>query len=331
MREAARRQRHPRATRILLVSAIGLVVAGVAAVPPGILAARRGERAAAEAFRGRAEVLTRSLASVAAGQVALRAEGYATIRDLTAARRSMPEATSVTITGPHQDEIYNSERCSVRDYVLASDEEAWQSVRESGAFRPAEESAGDELGRKGVIGDFQREVEERLRAALGDRVNRYAEGRAALNAARAGPRGRIPPQLSEARQALFALGREIDQALSAEVEALGPVRSYPAFDPAQRAGSYVFYSPIVFFDPSVSYFCNGMVRVAVETSSLELAMQDARRRAGSTAVGFGLLAFGVGAAAAGLTATRWGSGAAPRRQGGGASSPVRRKGGKARG
>lgn len=76
------------------------------------------------------------------------------------------------------------------------------------------------------------------------------------------------------------------------------VRSYPVFDPRKPGPSYLFYSPIVFFDPSVEYFCNGMVRLTVDASSLGASAARASRRAALASGGFGLLALLVGAAGA---------------------------------
>lgn len=285
-----------RAGFVLLVCALVAVVALIASIPAGIVSASAWRRADAEAFRTRAEQLTSALAAFSATQVALRQEGYATIRDVTAARRSMPEAVSVTITGPHANEIYNSERCSVRDYVLASDEAAWEQALEAGSFRPANVTASDEVARKGVIADFQREVEAKLGAALAERVRAYNAKRAELAALRAAS-GRAPAQDREqVLRTLWALGREIDDTVSRELTSLGAVRSYPAFDPRRPAPSYLFYAPIVFFDPSVEYFCNGMVRLTVDASSLGASAARANRRAALVSGGFGLLALLAGAA-----------------------------------
>jgi hypothetical protein len=330
VKEAGRRATPPSWRFVLPVSALALVVAAAAAIPPGVIAAGAAARGAAESFRSRAEQLARALAAFSVTQVALRSEGYATIRDVTAARHSMPEAVSVTISGPHQDEIYNSQRCSVRDYVLASDEAAWEDARAEGRFSPASRSTGDEAARKGIIADFQREVEARLTAVLDGRVREFMVRRTALRAMDSGPRKGSSGERLDAHGALSALGREIDEALSAELTALGSVRSYPGFDPKALADRYVFYAPIAFFDPSVPYFCNGMVRLTVETSSLRLAMQGARRQAATTAAGFGLLAFGLGVGVAvGFAASGAVTPRAPAPRGRGTSSARREKGGKA--
>lgn len=262
-----------RAGRILVPGALCLLVAAVASIPAGVLAAAGARREAAESLRARAEQLTRALAAFSTTRVAMRQEGYLTIGDVTTARQSMPEALSVTITGPHQNEIYNSERCSVRDYVLASDEASWEQVLEEGSFRPGNVTASDEVARKGVIADFQREVEQRLGHALGELVQRYRDGQQAL-------------------------GLEIDETLSRELTAMGAVRSYPAFDQRRPAPSYIFYAPIAFFDPTVDYFCSGMVRLTVDTSSLGASAARAGRRAWIAAGGFGLLALCLGAGGA---------------------------------
>ena len=280
MKELRRKGAGLRLKFTLLVVVLVILVVLIVAVPLGYQMTNNQQTVLATGLRKQSEILIGSLSSAATSQIKLRSEGYATIAEVPSGRTAMAEALHATITGPatrpENGPDPNAQPGAVRDFVWASDEKKWKDLRDAGTFKPAELPADDELAAAGIVKDFQQEIEDKLSAAMGTQISRYLDLREQGKALESGPRRASPERINEARLELRRLGREIDRDLAEQLAALGPLRSYPAFETRTPVDQYIFYYPIVYFDPEDSYLSHGMVRLSVGTEAIRQSIARAQ-------------------------------------------------------
>jgi serine phosphatase RsbU (regulator of sigma subunit) len=302
MKELRRKGAGLRLKFTLLVVVLVILVILIVAVPLGYQMRNNQQEVLATGLQKQGEILIGSIASAATSQIKLRSEGYATIVDVPSGRKAMPEALYATITGPRAwnagEPDPNTLPGVVRDFVWASDEKSWTDSRAAGTFKPAVSLVEDVLVAQGIVAGFQKEIEDKLQATVGPLVSRYLDLRARRRALEAGPRRGTAEQIAEVRAELGTLGKEIDRALAEQVADLKPLRSYPAFQSSTPVDQYIFYYPIVYFDPDDSYYYHGLVRLAVGTERIRASIARAQIALVQITGAIALLAVALGVAGA---------------------------------
>lgn len=294
MRELRRKGAGLRLKFTMLVVILVIIVVLIVAVPLGFQMTNNQRAALATGMSKQSEILIGSIASAAMNQIKLGDQGYTPIADVPGSRLAMSEALYATITGPSPDAAANANPDVARDFVWASDEKIWKELRDSGKFSPATQQAADELAKEGVALTFQKEIDGRLSAALEPLVSKYRDIRAQMRALSGKTDKASIARYNELLPTLGPLGTEIDKQLEEQLTALGPFRSYPAFDARTPVDTYIFYYPVVYFAPDDSFFYHGLVRLAVGTKTIQQAIARAQLALLSTTGGIALFAVALG-------------------------------------
>jgi HAMP domain-containing protein len=294
MQELKRKGAGLRLKFTMLVVVLVIIVVLIVAVPLGLQMTNNQRAALASGLSKQSEILIGSIASAAMNQIKLGDQGYAPIADVPGTRLAMVEALYATITGPSPDPAVNANPDAARDLVWASDEKSWKEKRDAAKFKPATEQAADELAKGGVVLAFQKEIDGRLLAVLDPLVSKYRDIRAQMRALSGKTDKASIARYNELQPTLGPLGTEIDKQLEEQLTALGPFRSYPAFDARTPFDTYVFYYPIVYFAPDDSFFYHGMVRLAVGTRAIRDEIARAQLNLVKITGGIALLAVALG-------------------------------------
>jgi hypothetical protein len=294
MQELKRKGAGLRLKFTMLVVVLVIIVVLIVAVPLGFQMTNNQRAALASGLSKQSEILIGSLTSAAMSSIKEGDQGYASVATVPASRLAMSEAIYATITGPSPDPAANANPDVPRDYVWASDVKKWKDLRDSGGFKPATRQEDDLLSTEGVALALQKEIDAKLTAALDPLVSRYRDLRAQSQALEGKTDKASFARYNELLDSQGLLGKEIDKQLEEQLAAVGLFRSYPTFDPRAPVDTYIFYHPIVYFTPGDPFYYHGLVRLGVETKTIQQAIAQAQLALLRVTGGIALLAVALG-------------------------------------
>jgi hypothetical protein len=269
MKELQRKGAGLRLKFTLLMVVLVTIIVLIVSVPLGVQMIGQQSQSLADGLDKRTRLLIGTIAASAEAEIRKGTAnggdiGISTVPDII---KPMEEARFTTITGPVGDPV-QFPNTAARDFVWASNSDAWKKRKAAGTFEVAMEQEKDVLSDQVVL-DLQRRINDAaprsLAAELADwqkARDRYLE----LNVMR----NRTVQEQTEFAGILRDLPKKvtnIDSALKILPE--NDVYSEPRFDLHKSlAPHYLFYKPIVYFVPGDRSFYQGLVRLDIDTTTI---------------------------------------------------------------
>ncbi len=276
MKELQKRGAGLRLKFTLLMVVLVTIIVLIVSVPLGVQMIGQQSQSLADGLEKRTSLLIGTIAANAEaelrkGTVQGGDVGIGTVPDSI---KPMEEAIYTTITGPADEQRFPN--TTARDFVWASNSDAWQKRKASRTFQVAMEQEKDSLSAS-VVPDLQKRINDAAPRALAAELADWQKARdrfQELDAIRA----RTAAQQVEESAILKDLPKKIaniDAALKSLPE--NSVSSEPGFDPHKPlAPRYIFYKPIVYFVTADRSFYQGLVRLAIDTTTITNQIKESR-------------------------------------------------------
>jgi len=275
MKELQRRGVGLRLKFTLLMVVLVTIIVLIVSVPLGVQMIGQQSQSLADGLEKRTRLLIGTLAASAEAEIRKGTAnggdvGIGTVPDII---KPMEEARFTTITGP-ADVLQFPNTPPQRDFVWASNSDAWKKQKAAGTFRVANQQENDELSAK-IVPDLQNRINDVAPHALAAELDDWQKARDRYQELDS-MRGRTPQEQAEYISILKDLPKKIaniDSALKTLPE--NDVYSQPQFDPHKPlAPRYLFYKPIVYFVPGDRSFYQGLVRLEVDTTTITRQIAD---------------------------------------------------------
>ena len=266
MKELQRKGAGLRLKFILLMVVLVTIIVLIVSVPLGVQMIGQQSRSLTDGLDKRMRLLIGTIAASAEAEIRKGTAnggdtGMATVPDLI---KTVEEARFTTITGP----IADPGQSAARDFVWASNSDAWKKRKTDGTFQIATEQETDALSEK-VVPDLQKRINDAAPRSLAAELSDWQKARD-RSLELGAMRNRTAQELTEYTGILRDLPKKItniDTALKVLPE--NDVYSEPRFDLHKSlAPRYLFYKPIVYFVPGDRSFYQGLVRLDVDTTTI---------------------------------------------------------------
>ena len=257
---------------VVLVTIIVLIVS----VPLGVQMIGQQSQSLADGLDKRTRLLIGTIAASAEAEIRKGTAnggdvGIGTVPDTI---KPLEEARFTTITGPADATRFPN--TPARDFVWASNSDAWNKRKASRTFQVAMEQENDALSAS-IVPGLQKLINEAAPRALAAELADWQKSRDRFQELEA-MRARTAAEQVELAGILKDLPKKvsnIDSALKTLPE--NSVSSLPQFDPLKPlAPRYLFYKPIVFFVPGDKSFYQGLVRLEVDTTTITRQIRESR-------------------------------------------------------
>jgi serine phosphatase RsbU (regulator of sigma subunit)/HAMP domain-containing protein len=272
---------------VILVFMIVLIVS----IPLGLQMVGTQRRSLAADVQSKANILLGALATSAETQFRAQDQGFLGAADIPALSATMPQAEYTTITGPD----VNFRPADPKDFVWASNQKKFIDEKVGGVFNIAREQVNDDLA-KTVVPELQKKIDTDLTTRLSSLIDEYRN----LVGQRSALQGKTDPGSKQKLAALTAqlstASKEIDtqaRAAYGKSDTLEPWNGN-----ARLRSTYLFYIPVIFYNRAANLpdttFYQGMVRLQVNTSTINKQIDDAISAILRLAGEIALLAIAIG-------------------------------------
>jgi Stage II sporulation protein E (SpoIIE)/HAMP domain len=276
MKELHRRGVGLRLKFTLLMVVLVTIIVLIVSVPLGVQMIGQQSHSLADGLDKRTRLLIGTIAASAEAEIRKGTAnggdvGISSVPDII---KPMEEAVFTTITGPADATRFPN--TSARDFVWASNSDAWKKRKAAGTFEVAIEQEKDELSAS-IVPDLQKRVNDAAPRTLAAELEDWQKARDRVQELSGLP-NRTAKQQAELKTILTDLPKKvtaIDNGLKTLPE--NGVYSSPPFDPHKPlAPRYLFYKPIVYFHPEDKSFYQGLVRIEVNTTTITRQIADSR-------------------------------------------------------
>ena len=275
----------------LLMVILVIMIVLIVAVPLGFQMVSTQRRSLAADVHSKADILLGALATSADTRIRLLDQGFDGAADIPALSNTMPQAVYTTITGPD----VNFRPADPKDFVWASNQKRFADELAAGKFKIAQEQMDDELAKK-VVPDLQKKIDADLASKLSSDIDEYQKLR--------GDRDKLKSRTDKASKDSYdALTRQIsDKSKAIDSLARAAYAKSATLEPwnpnARLGNTYLFYQPVVFYNRAPvradTTFYQGLVRLQVDTSTINKQINDAISAILRTAGAIALLAIALG-------------------------------------
>ncbi|HVP18167.1 MAG TPA: SpoIIE family protein phosphatase, partial [Spirochaetia bacterium] len=276
MKELRRRGAGLRLKFTLLMVVLVAIIVLIVSVPLGVQMIGQQSQSLADGLEKRTRLLIGTIAASSEAEIRKTVAGggdvgIGTVPDII---KPLEEAVFATITGP-ADPASNPD-VSGRDYVWASNSDAWKKSKAAGTFVVAAEPEKDGLSAS-VVPQLQKRINDAAPRALAAELDDWQKSRDRIQELSGLPNRTL--QQTKELQGLYAgLSKKItaiDNGLKTLPE--NDVYSEPRFDVHKPlASGYLFYKPIVYFHPEDKSFYQGLVRIEINTTTITRQIADSR-------------------------------------------------------
>ncbi len=276
MKELHRRGVGLRLKFTLLMVVLVTIIVLIVSVPLGVQMIGQQSQSLADGLQKRTRLLIGTIAASAEAEIRKTPGGggdvgISSVPDII---KPMEEAVFTTITGPADSERFPA--TAARDFVWASNSDAWKKRKAAGTFEVAMEQEKDALS-AAIVPELQKRINDAAPRALAAELEDWQKSRDRVQELSA-IRNRTGQQQAELQGLLAGLSKKItaiDNGLKTLPE--NTVDSDPPFDLHRPlAPHYLFYKPIVYFHPEDKSFYQGLVRIEVNTTTITRQIADSR-------------------------------------------------------
>ncbi len=275
----------------LLMVILVIMIVLIVSIPLGFQMVSTQRRSLAADVQSKANILLGALATSAETQFRAQDQGFLGAVDIPALSVTMPQAEYTTITGPD----VNFRPADPKDFVWASNQKRFVDELAAGAFNIAREQVNDDLA-KTVAPNLQKKIDADLTTKLSPLIDEYRALVGERNALIGKTDQASKDKLSAFTTQLGAKSKEIDTQARA---AYGAAATLEPWNPnARLRTTYLFYEPVVFYNRAANLadttFYQGLVRLQVNTSTINAQIDDAINAILRTAGLIALLAIALG-------------------------------------
>ena len=275
----------------LLVVILVILIVLVVSFPLGVQMVNTQRRSLAADVQSKANILLGALATSAETQFRAQDQGFLAAEDIPALSATMPQAEYTTITGPD----VHFRPTDPKDFVWASNQKKFADELAAGTFNSASEQVNDDLART-VVPGLQKKIDADLMATLSSAIDEYRTLRGQRDALTGKTDQASKDKLATLTSQLRAKSKDIDTQARAAYEKSGTLE--PWNGSARLRTTYLFYIPVVYYNraPNIAdtTFYQGMVRLQVNTSTINRQIDDAINAILRTAGLIALLAIALG-------------------------------------
>jgi serine phosphatase RsbU (regulator of sigma subunit) len=276
MKELQRRGVGLRLKFTLLMVVLVTIIVLIVSVPLGVQMIGQQSQSLADGLEKRTRLLIGTVATSAEAEIRKGTAnggdiGIATVPDTI---KPMEEALYTTISGPADSQRFPN--TPARDFVWASNSDAWKKRKAAGTFEVAMEQEKDALSAT-IVPGLQKTINDAAPRSLAGELADWQTARDRLQELQAVP-NRTAQEQAEFNGILRDLPKKISN-IDAVLKTLpeNNVYSAPRFDVHKLlAPHYLFYKPIVYFVPGDRSFYQGLVRLEVDTATITRQIADSR-------------------------------------------------------